>query len=377
MPSSFDFVSQPILPSSMTSSMRDVYQTPQEYQQGVQQIPHNYGQLPQRQQSMFDDTPKIITGGFNFPTVENSSQAQKNKMTITESPAIDVGLPAIQRKPRKKKEETSIQSTATTDIIRAEGTVEDVSTLNSYFETAAMLNNTMSQIDMVATEIKAELDSVRSNRTLKSKYNVMTGLAGNLSELLEAKISAIKELNNCISKANDMDYKREKDRKSAESGLGDDKVIMDLYQAFVNNPNINTGSMVQGNMGVLGPTSIGSTVSGTGIVRAPADNQSGQQGVDQAYLGYLANLTPEQNMMLYEQDPNIKQCVVFDAATGNKWFQVMNVATGQPIPNAPTHSNDIFMEDTTIDLRNKIAKNINLGETYPLIVINDNITSQY
>ena len=371
MPSSFDFVSQPILPSSMTSSMRDVYQTPQEYQQGVQQIPHNYGQLPQRQQSMFDDTPKIITGGFNFPTVENSSQAQKNKMTITESPAIDVGLPAIQRKPRKKKEETSIQSTATTDIIRAEGTVEDVSTLNSYFETAAMLNNTMSQIDMVATEIKAELDSVRSNRTLKSKYNVMTGLAGNLSELLEAKISAIKELNNCISKANDMDYKREKDRKSAESGLGDDKVIMDLYQAFVNNPNINTGSMVQGNMGVLGPTSIGSTVSGTGIVRAPADNQSGQQGVDQAYLGYLANLTPEQNMMLYEQDPNIKQCVVFDAATGNKWFQVMNVATGQPIPNAPTHSNDIFMEDTTIDLRNKIAKNINLGETYPLIVIND------
>ena len=376
MASTFDFMSDPILPSTQQAQNdpHGLIQTPQMYQQVTSQQPR-YGMQP----PMMDQAPKITIGGFDFSSFQEPKDGEsKNKMVINTGTPVNSGLPATKKSSRKKKESNEIEPVKSSDIIRAEGTVEDVSTLSSYFETAGMLNNTMKQIDMVATEIKNELDAVRSNRTLKSKYNVMSNLAGNLSELLEAKISAIKELNNCISKANDMDYKREKDRKSAEAGVNDDKMIMDLYQAFVSNPNINTGQMVQGNMGVLGPTPISSTVSGSSIIRSPADEEKyNQRGVDSAYMNYIANLTPEQNMMLYEQDPNIKQCVIFDAATGNKWFQVMNVATGQPIPNAPTHSNDIFMEDTTLDLKNKIAKNINLNEVYPLIIINDNITNQY
>ena len=52
------------------------------------------------------------------------------------------------------------------------------------------------------------------------------------------------------------------------------------------------------------------------------------------------------------------------------------MATGQPVPNVPVLDNR-FMEDTTIDLRTKTAKNNNLHEVYPVIVINNDITKEY
>jgi hypothetical protein len=37
----------------------------------------------------------------------------------------------------------------------------------------------------------------------------------------------------------------------------------------------------------------------------------------------------------------------------------------------------MFMEDVTIDVKNKIAKNNNLHETFPLVIINENSSLQY
>ena len=54
----------------------------------------------------------------------------------------------------------------------------------------------------------------------------------------------------------------------------------------------------------------------------------------------------------------------------------MDMTTGQVINGLPTRD-PMFLEDTTIDLRNKIAKNINLNETYPVVVINNEITKEY
>ena len=81
-------------------------------------------------------------------------------------------------------------------------------------------------------------------------------------------------------------------------------------------------------------------------------------------------------MMRYENNPNIKQVVVFDAATGNKFFQMMDMSNGTVVPNVPVYD-QMFMEDTTLDLNTKIAKNINLNETFPIVVINEGVTSQY
>ena len=98
--------------------------------------------------------------------------------------------------------------------------------------------------------------------------------------------------------------------------------------------------------------------------------------MDSGYLNYLSNMTPEQNLMRYENNPNVKQVVVYDAATGNKFFQMMDTSTGEVIPNVPVYD-EMIMEDTVLDIEKGVAKNLNLRETFPIIQINNDITSQY
>lgn len=341
MPSTFDFVNNNIIPPEQKFMNQPVYTQPTPPQ----------------------PTPVVTVepGGLNFSTIGEDNSADKMVIDVPQ-PNVDVGLPAPAKRGRKRNTpaETSVNGN---EIIRAEGTVEDKPTISSYYETANLLKNTIDQVDMVAAEVKHELDSVRTSRTFKGKYNVMVGLTGNLSELLQAKIGAIKEMNNCISKSNDLDYKIRKDRKDAEAGLGDDKMIMDLYQAIVQNPAAMQQQQIPSG-------------SNLGIVRAPEPGSKPGE-TDQGYLNFLANMNPEQNLMIMQQqNPDIKQCVVFDAATGNRWFQVMNTKTGQPIPGAPT-LDPMFLEDVTLDTRNNLAKNLNLGQTYPLIILNNDVTKEY
>ena len=346
MPSTFDFMSRNIIPLEQNMAMINQYTAqPQQYK------------MPE---------PEVVVEpcGINFTTIDESNPSNdKMSITIDNGPMPDVGLPVKKRGRPKKNEVATINGT---EIVKAEGTVEDRPTIATYSETAYLIKNTIDQVDMVASEVKHELDAIRNNRTFKNRYNVMVGLTSNLSDLLNAKISAIKEMNNCISKSNDMDYKIRKDRKEQEAGLGDDKLIMDLYQNMVQNPINFNQQIPQQSMGSAG---------NIGIVRAPEAGVTPGEA-DQGFLNYMANITPEQNMMLLEHNPDVKQCVVFDASTGNRWFQVMNTKTGQPIPNAPT-LDPMFMEDVTLDTKNMIAKNINLGQTYPLIIINDGVAKEY
>jgi len=348
MPSTFDFTNNNIIPPEQNMMMQQQYGAP-----------YN----PQMQQKRLPEPEVVVeAGGLNFTTIDDINDNNDDmSIVVSNGPEIDVGLPTTKKRGRPRKNE--VQTVNGSEIVKAEGTVEDKPTINSYSETAFLLKNTIDQVDLVAAEVKHELDSVRNNRTFKNRYNVMVGLTSNLSDLLNAKIGAIKEMNNCISKANDMDYKIRKDRKEMESGMGDDKMIMDLYQTFVQKPiGINPAN----NMPPTG---------GMDIVRAPEPGTPAGQA-DQGFLNYMANLTPEENMMLLEHNPDVKQCVVFDASTGNRWFQVMNVKTGQPIPNAPT-LDPSFIEDVTLDTKNHIAKNMNLAQTYPLIIINDGVAKEY
>lgn len=270
--------------------------------------------------------------------------------------------------------------------------VEDIPTINTYFETASMIKQSMDQIDTVMIDIKKELDDVRRSRTLKSKYNVMVGLAGNLSDLMNARISAIKELNNCISKSNDMDYKRQKDRKEAMMGAGggDELAVMNLYKSMVSDPGVVLGQagqkipdymikqmQQQMNGGVTnGMANVSGIVRGTESTPINNNNMPFDPTQDQGYINYMANMPPAMNALLMEQNPDIKEVVVFDASTGAKWFQVMNTKTNQVIPNMQV-TDQMFMEDTTLNIKNRTAQNINLGKVYPLVVINDNVTSKY
>ena len=314
----------------------------------------------------------ITTGGAGtvkpkFTVVSDGSSDPNHSVKITE-PMGEIQ----EKKPRKKKEKPAKE----TDIIRTEntesvsGTVEDAPAIYSYRETNSLLHETLGQIDAINSELVQEFNVVRNSRTMKNKYNTLNALSENIGALISNRINTIKEINNCISKANDLDYKRYKDMQAMQSNMNDDKYIADVYQALLQNPQ---------NQAPTFTASVDPAMVGSGIIRATIPNNidmNNGQVFASGYLNYISNLSPEQNLMRYENDPNVKQVVVYDAATGNRFFQMMNVATGEVIPNVPVYDESI-LEETTLDLQHGIAKNLNLRENFPIIEINNQITSQY
>lgn len=316
------------------------------------------------------DTPEITgsgNSGFHFTV-----QGEGKDKTVP----VDLG---VAEEPEKKKRGRN-RKVETGEIVRAgnqqpaeslSGTVEETPTAYTYMETSNMLRTTLTEIDTLSRELVQEFERVKTNKFIKNKYNTLVGLSENIGSLLNTKISAIRELNSSISKSNDMDFKKMKELKQTQQNVDDDKYIADLFKGFITNPQMGQ----QLNL----PSIDQSTVYGSGIIRADTYNTPMQPGVSQdiGYLNYMANLTPEQNyMMNYEKNPNVQECVVFDASTGAKFFQVMDTTTWQVIPNVPVHD-QMFMEDTVLDIRNKVAKNNNLHMTFPIYVINEGVTTEY
>jgi hypothetical protein len=305
-----------------------------------------------------------IDGGL-FGSFTNDENAISIKTEVQDAPKKKRG------RPPKKKEE--VDTTNSNNIIRNSKSetpeVIDSPTSYTYMETTGLLKETLMQIDVLNSELMEEFESVKRSRTMKNKYNTLVGLSQNVGTLLNNKISAIREINNSINKSNDLDYKKAKDRAQAESSMNDDKYIADLYQAFISNPQ-NAQIYQQQQLPEVNPS-----IMGSGIIRANVSDT--KNPIDESYLNYVSNLTPQQNLMRYENDPNVKQVVVYDQATGNKFFQIMNVVTGEVIPNVEPYDTEMFMPDTTIDLYNKTARNLNLNETFPVIVINETVANQY
>lgn len=323
------------------------------------------------------DTPEITMGDSNKRGgLFTVTKDQNANMIVVDTPIPDAEVEKKKKGGRPKKSEspdsnTKIITSDNSSPEKVNGVVEDMPTAYTYMETTGLLRETLGQIDSLNGELVQEFEAVRQNRTMKNKYNVLVGISENIGSLIGNRIQAIKEINNSITKANDLDYKKLKDVKAAQAVMNDDKYIADVYQALISNQQNLPANY---NM-----PPVDSSLYGSGIVRTNiTDSQMVNNGVpmDVGYLNYIANMTPEQTLMMYEGNPNIQQVVVYDAASGAKMFKMMDISTGQVIENVPTYDETI-MEDTTLDIKNRIAKNINLNETFKIIVINDDITSQY
>ena len=382
---SFDFLGTATPQYGQSGTMpNQVYQNPMtpnpQFAANQQQVVINNVPQQQRRPVYNEPIPEIV--------IENNNNSQKSSfinfsklgsITVDNTPEI-VEKPKKEKTTRKKKESES--STAVISLkdstpanSAVSGTIEDVPTAYTYAETTGMLRETLGQIDALSSELVQEFNNVRASRTMKNKYGALTDISENIGSLLSSKIAAIREINSAITKSNDLDYKKYKDIKAAQGAMDDDKYIADLYKAFITNPNMQATSpdMPQFAMPMINEGSM----MGSGIIRANVDNSGNIMGGDQAYLNYMSNLSPEQNLMLYEHNPNVKQVVVFDHSTGNKFFQMMDMSTGQVIPNLPVYDQD-FMADTTLDLTKGIAKNLNLNETFPIIEINkESVMNQY
>lgn len=322
------------------------------------------------------ETPQIVSNGSNrrfFSVVEDPKNNPKSMVPVDN---IEVEQAQEKKRRAKKKEVSEGESVIVRaskaagdkqEVERVSGTVEETSSAYSYMETTGMLREVMGQIDAVNSELMREFDMVKHSRTMKNKHNVMIGLSENVGSLLSNKINAIKEINATITKANDLDYKKDKDRRAAAANVDDDKYIADLYKSFMNN---NGAALANPQVPQIDPS-----IYGSSVVRA--NMNTGNTGItDAGYLNYMSNLSPEQNAMRYENNANVKQVLVFDASTGHRFFQYMDMSTGQAIPNMPVYD-DLFLDEFTIDRAKGIAKSNNLNEVMPLVVINEGVTENY
>lgn len=230
----------------------------------------------------------------------------------------------------------------------------------SYNETSNLIRGTIVQADELAYEIKEDIDAVRSSKTLKNKYTYLTNLTTTASSLLSTKISAIKELNSTITQTHNLELNRLKLMKANEKEENDDMRMMDIYSAFVNAPVGVYNPMGNPNIQelTLGVNNPASSVSAIEMV-APGSHQGAQQ------------LSAEQNRMRMESNPNIQTVVLYDQASGQRMFDVIDKSTGNSVPNYP-RPDPFLLEDTTIDVHARIARNRNINTVWPLVIKGSN-----
>lgn len=233
-----------------------------------------------------------------------------------------------------------------------------------YTETNNILRSAIIEIDRSLNDLQEDIRDIRSSKTMRSKYTYLSNMQAGVASLIGNKIAAARELNNTIGKCNDFELKRYKEVQAANAASGDeDANVMKMYQAFMATP-VSSNPLPN-----ISAAAINSGIQTNGINLA-------SDGQDMGFNSYMNNLTPQQNMMQLERDPNIKEVVVYNQENGSRYFDIIDMRTGQHVPNTEP-MDPMFLEDITIDLKNKIARNINLGESYPLIVVGQPIMSEF
>ena len=338
--------------------------------------------------------PKENMPFLDEPTSKNNSTKKETKKTSKEQSSslgcsMDFGdlinggisIPLVQppeeSKPKKKPRKSSstygpiTESSDDDNGVDAHGFANEPY-INKYEETTNALKAAVMQIDIGLAEMQNDVNQIRNSKTLRSKYTHLANLQSTMSNYINTKISAIKEINNTISKCNDLEIKRAKELNLAANSQDSDKNIMDMYNAFISMPNGVAAPPIQGGVNPLGPTVSQLTMSG-GNTAIPL---SAEISEEQGFQNYLDNMNPSQRLSMYENDPNVQQVVVYNNETGARYFEVMNVVTGEVIPNV-TKRDMMFMEDTTLDLSTGIARNLNLNESYPIIEVGERLQDSY
>lgn len=269
-------------------------------------------------------------------------------------------------RPKKNKEENGYVGKSDRELSAAE-TNEPY--IRQYDETNNMLKGAIYQADALNRDIVEEISKIKESKTLKRKYDYIAQLSSTSGSLLSTKINAIRELNKTITDCNNMEIKRIKEL-NLNNQVNDDEQIMNMYNAFVNAP-INTGGAIP-----LGPSMIDTTMMGGTTAGFTTFNDSSSQQEMSGFSNYMSNLTPEQNRMRLENNPNVKTVVVFNQATGDRYFDVIDTSTGASIPNY-TRPDSFLLNDTHINLNAGVAVNNNIASKWDLIVIGNETLNRY
>ena len=285
---------------------------------------------------------------LNLPSSEQESE---NNTTTTTS-----------KRGRKKKEETTTNQQQLAIPIPSNSmsyVQENIPYASAYIDTNKQLDDSIAQLDILSGELFSELQNVKNSKTLKNKYGYMNDMTSTMANLISTKISAIREKNKSINDANHLELSRIKELKTSANAEDDNTRIANLYDAFINTP-VGVGprpSLAPSIQDMVMPQSSPSDVSYFNI-----------GGMNDQQI-WEANLSPSENRMVLDAKGLIDTVVMYDEATGNRWFEVIDKTTGQPMANVEK-PDSTYIYDLDINVRGGYAKDSNINKIYPLIVIN-------
>ena len=270
----------------------------------------------------------------------------------------------VEDKPKRKKKNevvkggsTSIAPANAPENANLNFLQSDISYMTAYQETNEQLDSAIKELNMLGSEVMGELVKVKSSKTLKNKYNYINDMTATVTNIISTKIGAIKEKNKTINDVNNMELRRMKELKIDTSQEDDNARIANLYDAFVNTP-IGT----YGGQNILGPSLADMTLMGG----APDMNRMAI-GNDQAQ--WEQGLNPAENRMLLEAKGLVETVVFYDQTSGNRWFEIVDKNTKQPVPNVEK-PDDSYIWELDINVNGGFAKDANRNVIYPLIVVN-------
>lgn len=304
----------------------------------------------------------------DIKSMDFSSLIDGDNNSISRTEIQDVPVEEKKKRGRPKKEIPA--GTIAVPSTRELGLMEsNVPIINSYKENQEQLKNTVNAIDMMAVQIEQDIQSVRAARTLKRKYDYICELSSVAGSLMSNRISAIREINNTITNAHRLEMERNKQMKASEVAQDDDKMLMDMYRAYVNTPMGTIPNMptIAVNQAALNTPTLGVPITAPNTVMT--DNSEG-------FNAFINTPSPELAAVRMEQNPNIKVVVVYNQETHEKFFDAQDLATGQSIAGIPLPDPSL-LDGVIPDIRNGIAKNINAGLTYPLRLIGTRKFDEY
>lgn len=299
--------------------------------------------------------------GFNpNKFVKGSSDYSDDHVVVNQEAVVEEKPKRRSRKQTVSKTETNIATVIDQNNKPAEINFLQTDTPYSvaYRETNDQLDSSIKELNILGSEVMNEFVNIKNSKTLKNKYNYINEYAQTVTGIINAKVSIIKEKNKTINDVNSMELRRLKELKLSTSEEDDNTRIMNMYDAFINTP-VATGMSMSS---VLGPNIADMTLAGG----APNLNRV-QIGNDQ--MAWEQSLSPAENRMVLEAKGAIETVVVYDEATGNRWYDVLDKNTRQPVPNVEKPDNT-YIYDLDINVRGGYAKDPNRNVTYNLIVIN-------
>ena len=252
----------------------------------------------------------------NSPLVKNADGSMRLDFSKMQNSNISVHASYDEPQPTPPKRKRKSSSSNTVEVadfdVNNNKSERQLSLIESnepiekkYNETNNILRSAIIEIDRSLNDLQEDIRDIRSSKTMRSKYTYLSNMQAGVASLIGNKIAAARELNNTIGKCNDFELKRYKEVQAANAASGDeDANVMKMYQAFMATP-VSSNPLPN-----ISAAAINSGIPTTGINLASS-------GQDMGFNSYMNNLTPQQNMMQLERDPNIKEVVVYNQENGS------------------------------------------------------------